>query len=66
MLTCKKNELYTETAHHGAMLRFGNGVHKIIRTPAEWVGIIAYLLGIAVVGCVVLRRMNNAHLQRTS
>lgn len=60
MLTCKKNELYTETAHHGAMLRFGNGVHKIIRTPAEWVGIIAYLLGIAVVGCVVLRRMNNA------
>ena len=60
MLTCKKNELYSETAHHGAMLRFGNGVNKIICTPAEWVGIIAYLLSIAVVGHVVLRRMNNA------
>ena len=49
----KQTEIHKETAHRSAFLRFGNGVDRIVHTPSEWVGFIAYLLLIIYIGFAI-------------
>ena len=53
MTSLKQTEIHKETAHHSAFLRCGNGVDRIVHTPSEWVGFIAYMLLIIYIGFAI-------------